>query len=195
MYFGNYCECLNSFKTCFKILWWLICWSFILSVFAEGTSPQKVSTQVQGSAPRTAEEVQFQLPVEIAVRIQKMLDAHCLLHFNAEYAVWREWEASCGFEILGMMLSYAQRVGETVACGLFRKCFLWICTSEVLSVGLMIMSPRKSAVNDKKAVICSVTDCSVVMWAKWFLYLPKKIFVNYPHLVIFKCVMTISCKI
>lgn len=121
MYFGNYCKCLNSFKTCFKILWWLICWSFILSVFAEGTSPQKVSTQVQGSTPRTAEEVQFQLPVEIAVRIQKMLDAHCLLHCNVEYAVWREWEASCRVEILGMVLSYAQRVGESVACGLFRK--------------------------------------------------------------------------
>lgn len=130
MYFGNICECLNNFKTCFKIVRWLICWSFILSVFAAGTSPQKVSTQVEGFTPRTAEEVQFQLPVEIAIRTQKVdvcvcvyvcANTHCLLHFYVEYAVWREWEASNRVEILGMVLSYAQRIRENVACGLFRK--------------------------------------------------------------------------
>lgn len=43
------------------------------------------------------------------------------------------------------------------------KVLFVIYTSEVLSVSLLRMSQRKSAVNDKKDVVSSVTDISVVM--------------------------------
>ena len=81
-------------------------------------------------------------------------------------------------EILGLVLSYAQRGRWSVAFGLFRQgAFFMVCTSEALSVGSFRMSVRKSAVNEKKDVVYSVT---VLLWfdpSERLLYLPKDLWV------------------